>query len=233
MLKKTLIVMAVLILLLLLASRTGAAEQETYSFGNYWQTYELDGEKSPLEWLILDETDDAYLLITKYSIDANIFNHNNAYTTWSNSAMRKFLNSYFYNECFSEEEKERILLTTVKPDVNDEYKKVPQGSATKDYVFLLSAREAIQYFATNDSRIAYATPFATIGHARIIGNKWAGAYTSFATGATCWRLRTMGMDNYHACTVHENGTISMGGDILFAPHYAVRPCIWIRKGESQ
>ena len=233
MLKKILIVMAVLILLLLLTSRTGAAEQETYSFGNYWQTYELDGEKSPVEWIILDETDNAYLLITKYSVDANIFNYNDAYTTWSNSNMRQFLNSYFYNECFSEEEKERILLTTVEPDINAEYKTVEQGRATKDYVFLLSVREAEQYFISDSARIAYATPFATIGHARIIGDKWAGAYTSPVTGATCWRLRTMGIDNYHVCAVCENGSIHIGGDILFAPHYAVRPCIWIRKGELQ
>ena len=86
---------------------------------------------------------------------------------------------------------------------------------------------AISHF--NPLAIAFATSFAKIGHARIIGNRWAGAYTSPLTGATCWRLRTMGIDNYHACAVRENGSISMGGDILFAPHYAVRPCIWIRK----
>lgn len=214
-----------LIVLIMLAS---SAFCEDYIFGNYWQTYELDGEKTPLEWLILDETENTYLLITKYSVDANIFNGNDAFTTWENSIMRQFLNTYFYDECFTEEEKERILLTTVEPDVNDEYKEVQQGPITKDYVFLLSAREALQYFTTNDSRVAYATSFAIIGHARILGDKWAGAYIN-PTGATCWRLRTMGMDNYHACAVYENGTISMSGDILYAPHYAVRPCIWIRK----
>jgi hypothetical protein len=193
----------------------------------------LDGEKSPVEWIILDETDDAYLLITKYSMDASVFNQNDVFTTWENSIMRQFLNTYFYNECFSEEEKERILLTTVKPHINTDHVNVKQGIETKDYVFLLSAQEALQYFETNADRIAYATPFATIGHIREFGKYWSGAHTSPITGATCWRLRTMGWDNYHTCAVLEDGFVALHGDILYAPHYAVRPCIWVRKGELQ
>ena len=109
MIKKISIAMAVLILLLLLTSRSAAkTNPKVYEFGNYWQTYELDGEKSPVEWIILDETEDAYLLITRYSVDANIFGPNDVFTTWETSAMRSFLNSYFYDECFSEEEKDNI-----------------------------------------------------------------------------------------------------------------------------
>lgn len=230
MIKKILIVMAVLILLLLLFNRANA-EPKTYTFGNYWQTYEIDGEKSPLEWIILDESDDAYLLITKYSVDASIVNPNDFYTTWENSETRNFVNTYFYDECFTEEEKARIKLTIVEPHINPEHPAVSQGIATYDYVFLLSAEEASKYFDTNKDRIAYATDFAKIGHAREFGKLWAGAYTSPKTGATCWRLRTMGWDNCHACMVLEDGYIALHGDILHAPHYAVRPCIWVLKGE--
>lgn len=226
---KKLIVILLIILTCLCALASIGTRAETIKFGNYWQTYEVDGVKTPLEWFILDKTDDAYLLITKYSVDANIYNHNRIYTTWKNSAVRQFLNSYFYNEAFSDKEKALILSTTIMPDTNPVYKKINQGQITTDNVFILSVTEAEYYFSNNNKRIATATPFAKLGHARMFGDKWAGAYISPSTGATCWRLRTMGIDNYHVCNVRANGTISYDGDILYSPHYALRPCIWIKK----
>ena len=204
-------------------------EPRVYKFGNYWQTYEVDGAKTPLDWFIIDETEDAYLLITRYSVDANIFNPNDTFTTWENSAMREFLNTYFYDECFSEEEKAQILLTNVEPHINPDHPQVDQGPETKDYVFLLSTEEAEIYFLNNEARVALPTEFAQIGHEREFGVKWAGAFSDPITGATCWRLRTMGWDNFHACAVLEDGFIALHGDILHAPHYAVRPCIWVKK----
>lgn len=193
-------------------------------FGNYWQSYEIDGAKTPIEWIILDETEDAYLLITKYSLDANIFNYTQ-YTTWKNSQARKFLNTYFYQNAFSDEERSSILLTRIITPQNPAYPKTKQGPITQDYVFLLSVQEAAKYL---ENRVALATDFARLGHARVIGDKWAGAHTS-SYGATCWYLRTMGKDNFHVAHVETNGFIAYAGDILFAPHYAIRPCIWIKK----
>ena len=232
MIKKFLIVVIVLLLLLLLLNKTGAETKPqpiVYEFGNYWQTYEVDGEKSPLEWFILDETEEAILLITRYSVDASIYNPNDLFTTWENSTAREFLNTYFYDECFSEEEKARILLTKVEPHINIEHPDVGQGVATEDYVFLLSAEEANRYFEDDDARIAAPTPFAQLGHVREFGKYWAGAYTDPSTGACCWRLRTAGWDNYHVCAVLEDGFIALHGDILHSPHYAVRPCVWVKK----
>ena len=226
MFKKILIVMVILILLMLVFHK---AEAESYTFGNYWQTFDVEGAKTPVEWLIIDESDDAYLLISKYSLDASVFNLNDKYTTWENSIVREFLNGYFYDECFSAEEKERIRLTLVEPHINTDHPKINQGNPTWDNVFLLSAAEADKYFNNNNERIAIATGFAQLGHAREFGKYWQGAYTVPETRATCWRLRTMGWDNYHACVVLEDGFIALHGDILYSPHYAVRPCIWVLK----
>lgn len=220
------LIAAVLILLLFLLV-INIAKSETYVFGAYWQTFEPDGIKSPIEWYILDETQTSLLLISKYSLDANIFNHTE-YTTWENSQMRQFLNTYFYDNAFCEAEKARIILSPIETLPNTVYASTDQGPRTQDFVFLLSVQEVEKYFFP---RVALATGFARLGHKRIIGDKWAGAYTSPVTGATCWRLRTMGIDNLHVTNVREDGTISYSGDVLFAPHYAIRPCIWIKKDE--
>ena len=131
----------------------------------------------------------------------------------------------FYDNAFSSEEKEQIILTTVTADKNPQYKNIRQGKNTQDYVFLLSIKEAEKYFYSNNERIATSTNYAKIG-ANLYN--WSGVATS-AFGATCWRLRTMGYDNYHSCSVRFNGSISYEGDILYSPHYAIRPCIWIQK----
>ena len=221
-----------LILLIFLTMPPAQAQPAEIEFGSYWQTYEVDGEKEPLTWLIIDETEDAYLLITKYSVDANVFGLNDNYTTWENSLMREFLSTYFYQEAFSEQEKASILLTLVNPDTNLYFPKTNQGKSTKDYVFLLSLSEVEHYFPEEEQRIVTATDFARIGHWRTFGKYWRGAYTDPDTGATSWRLRTMGEDNFHVCSVREWGEFSYGGDILYAPHYAVRPCIWIKKARE-
>ena len=220
MIKKCLILLLILITILAVVI---AVKAETIEFGFYWQKNRTD--KTPLEWIVLDETEDTYLLITKYSIDASIFAHNNDYTTWENSLVRGFLNNYFYNNAFSKEEKEQIILTTVAADKNPQHKNINQGKNTQDYVFLLSILEAEKYFNSNNERIATPTNYAKIGANPY---NWSGVATS-AFGATCWRLRTMGYDNYHSCSVRFNGSISYEGDILYSPHYAIRPCIWIQK----
>ena len=220
MLKKCFILLLIVIALLVVVI---AAKAETIKFGSYWQ--KNDEVKTPLEWIVLDETEDAYLLITKYSIDAHIFAHNMDYTTWENSVVRTFLNKEFYNNAFSKEEKERIILTTVTADKNPQYKNINQGKNTKDNVFLLSIQEVEKYFYSNNECIATPTNYAKMGANPY---NWSGVATS-AFGVTCWRLRTMGYDNYHSCSVRFNGSISYEGDILYSPHYAIRPCIWIQK----
>ena len=159
-----------LLIILLILLNSIACASNIY-FGSYWQTYEIDGKKTPIEWIILDETEDAYLLISKYSLDASIFNSNRDYTTWENSYMREFLNSYFYKNAFSTKEKKRLILTTVQPHINPEYPYINQGQTTQDYIFLLSVEEVLNYLPVSNDRIAFATSFAKIGHARIIGNR--------------------------------------------------------------
>lgn len=220
MLRKCFIILLIILIIVIIVF---VSKGETVKFGSYWQ---MNREvKTPLEWIILNETENSYLLITKYSIDASIFAHNKDYTTWENSVVREFLNNNFYNHAFSEEEKERIILTTVTADKNPQHKNVNQGKDTKDYVFLLSITEAEKYFNLDKERIATSTNYAKMG---ANPEHWSGvAVSNF--GATCWRLRTMGFDNYHSCSVRFNGSISYEGDILYSPHYAIRPCIWIQK----
>lgn len=199
----------ILILLTLLPSTA-----ETLFFGRYYQTYSINGAKSPVEWLILTETDDAYFLLSKYALDANRFGSSRYPCYWANSEVRSFLNSEFLQEAFTEKEQQYILLTNTS-----------LGHPSKDYIFLLSIEEVKQYLT---DRSAYATQFARIGHLRIIGEKWGGAATT-NTGAVHWWLRNSGVDYYHAIFIAPNGTISIRGDRVSSPHFALRPALWVNK----
>ena len=68
--------------------------------------------------------------------------------------MHDWLNSEFFEEAFTPEEKDVMMLSTVTDD-ND------QAYDTADRVFLLSTWEAEIYFADNAARACSGTPFYT------------------------------------------------------------------------
>lgn len=96
---------------------------------------------------MLAEKDGKALLISKYCLNCRPFHddRHEASVTWENSSLRSWLNTIFYDNAFSEEEKERIIATTVETDKNPSFETDPSGDTT-NRVFLLSAVEANHYF---------------------------------------------------------------------------------------
>ena len=86
---------------------------------------------------------------------------------------------------------------------NTEYPDVPKGNDVTDYVFLLSAQEAEQYFADETARIA----------------QYNGENES-------WYLRTVGLNTESTAFVRAQGVINLAGATNDA-EYGVRPAIWI------
>ncbi len=85
-------------------------------FGKYEQDNDLSNGPEDIEWVVLSENDTEILLLSKYIIDEidycfdtgskSISKYN---APWDVSYLRDWLNNYFYNNAFSDSEKEMII----------------------------------------------------------------------------------------------------------------------------
>ncbi len=107
----------------------------------------------PIEWIVLDKQDKKALLMTKYIIDCKAFDYvdienidsisaseKSKYKdiTWESSSLRKWLNTDFYNECFTKNEQSKIVETLL------------DDTKTNDKAFCLSEQEYKKYFDNNN-----------------------------------------------------------------------------------
>ena len=123
--------------------------------GNYEQDCYDDDGKEGIEWVVVDVQGNHALLCTAYVIDCKPYNDEKGETSWGASSIREWLNGEFYQDAFTDVEKECILETVVKNDISQqpsENKWEPVGSVdTKDKIFLLSYAEVTEYFAYADT----------------------------------------------------------------------------------
>ncbi|SFR88945.1 DUF6273 domain-containing protein [Anaeromicropila populeti] len=96
------------------------------------------------EWIIIDKQDNQALLIKKQNISSIAYNNILKDITWEESSLRKYLNSKFINETFSQEEQKNIILKNISNKNNDIYGTYG-GDETQDYVFVLDIDEAKKY----------------------------------------------------------------------------------------
>ncbi len=182
-------------------------------YGSYEQDNNTSNGKEPIEWLVLDAQPDKVLLISKDALESRQFNDYHAYVTWQFSTMRRWLNSDFYRDAFSEAEKLAVVSTEIRTEALSKNNSVA-GDNTLDYVFLLSTAEAEQYFASNEARKCGMTSYASL-HA--------------ATDQTKWWLRTSGTKNDSACFVDNAGGVHSSGDAVTRTGMCVRPAVWISR----
>lgn len=186
-------------------------ESRKFIFGSYYQ--ESGEVRSPIEWIVLEENGDTALLISKYALDCKPYNSENIDTTWQTSAIRKWLNTEFINQAFSDTERKKIQKTAVTVSDNSVYK-INGGNATEDEIFLLSIEEAEKYFPSDEARICEPTEYALFNGAKACGGCW-------------WSLRSSGHDrSYNAC-VSAVGAINTYGSGVCSPITCVRPALRI------
>ena len=116
--------------------------------------------ENPIEWIVIDreESEKKLLLFSKYCVDyceyskSGISNYNR-YSNYENSFIRTWLKK-FYDSCFNDIEKQRILNTNVKTIFYDNIEFIARGGhlfntqeerITKDELFLLSSEEYKKY----------------------------------------------------------------------------------------
>lgn len=181
-----------------------------YRLGEYEQSAiydkeELVGwEKEPIEWVPVDKKDGKYLLVTRHVIDyRRLSTEPGRSVHWSQSELRRWLNDEFYNQVFTDKEKEMIC------DFTD------SELGTTDKVFLLSIEEADMLYG--DDLYVLGTDYANHkgfddeDMGSLVGNTWFHY----------WMTRTCDNDfNYLI-----SGTAQWGGGRYELA--GIRPAIWV------
>ena len=175
-------------------------------FGSYEQNDKDDGTE-PIKWKVIDRDDDYLLLFSVYTLDYQRYHEIQDRTTWADSDIRQWLNEDFFEEAFSEEEREKIVPVT---NENDDYR---GGEDTDDLVFLLSISQ-IQCLGSAKSMITSPTTYAAnkgAAHNRN-GNGWYWLRTATAKAKASFVAGVGGFDV-------KGYPITYGGGI--------RPAIWV------
>ena len=112
------------------------------NFGSYPQTDVSNDKKDSINWIVLKIENNKALLLSMRILDDKGYEKINAGKpySWSNSEIRKWLNSEFFDIAFSNEEKQVILKTKNDDNGWDEI--------IEDMVFLLSEKEVKQYICS-------------------------------------------------------------------------------------
>lgn len=190
-------------------------------FGKYEQDDNTENGEEPIDWIILDRSGDKVLLLSLYVLEISDYGSN---SKWEDSKVREWLNGSFLETAFSQDERSRIVRTTILPSNSPRYNTDP-GNATEDSIFILSLDEVLKYFS--DSLAYTRTPYAE----RIFQEK-VKLWSSSDQGHV-W-LRTPGAKtNIDTTIIYSSSSgysISYYGDYVTKKHGGIRPAIWVNEG---
>ena len=188
---------------------------DIYTFGSYEQDNDSSNGQEDIEWLVLSKKGTRILVISKYALDYKRYDDLDFDITWESCALREWLNKDFVDAAFSAEEKAMIPVTTVPADKNPEYGTDP-GNETQDRVFLLSVKEAKEYFTSESERACEPTAYAIANSTVEISDHY-------------WWLRSPGYIQNYAAIVggFHTGEINERGSFPTDDRIAVRPAMWI------
>jgi hypothetical protein len=173
---------------------------DPFSYGAY--------EGKPLKWEVLEVNDENVLLLTKDCIAKRAYHSERLDITWEYCALRQWLNDDFYNDAFTNEQKERILKTAIKNPDNAKFG-VSGGNDTEDRIFLLGLDEAEQYFSNDNECVA-----------------------TYQGNPTMWWLRSPGWRSYDASVVYERGQIINQGNYVNYGDVGVRPALRLLNNQN-
>ena len=210
---------------------------DTINFGTYEQDNDASNGKENIEWSVISKKGDKILIISKYALDSQKYDDsdngipaNHIPATWEKCSLRKWLNKTFLNDAFSEDEQKTIVMTKVNADKNPNYDSADPGNATKDKIFILSVKEAEEYYITDESRMcaptAYAMELAFSPDLFTSDN-----YKTESGESTCmWWLRSPGPNQFYATGVGYDGSIdycTMANLSVHIVDMAIRPALWL------
>ena len=217
-------------------------------------TYEQDGDaetEDPICWDVLDKDGDAVLLISHDVIAYQRFSDSRKCVIWEDSEIRTWLNQEFYAEAFDETEQASIRETTLENpstvgfaahvDPSGDVQVRESRPDTKDKIFLLSWKEAEQYYGNR------LTDASGLGRrpSRAVLQKRKAIFTDLiieelpamypysrhlpdGTERLPWMLRSTGMKDYNILVIGYEGK----WDQDYPDSYnGVRPVMWVDVGD--
>ena len=217
-------------------------------------TYEQDGDaetEDPICWDVLDKDGDAVLLISYDVIAYQRFSDSRKCVIWEDSEIRTWLNQEFYAEAFDETEQASIRETTLENpstvgfaahvDPSGDVQVRESRPDTKDKIFLLSWKEAEQYYGNRltDASILGRRPSRAVLQKRkaiftdLIIEELPAMYPYSrhlpdGTERLPWMLRSTGMKDYTILVIGYEGK----WDQDYPDSYnGVRPAMWVNVGD--
>ena len=217
-------------------------------------TYEQDGDaetEDPICWDVLDKDGDAMLLISHDVIAYQRFSDSLKCVIWEDSQIRSWLNEEFYAAAFDEAEQASIRETTLENpstvgfaahvDPSGDVQVRESRPDTKDKIFLLSWKEAEQYYGNRltDASILGRKPSRAVLQKRkaiftdLIIEELPAMYPYSrhlpdGTERLPWMLRSTGMKNYTIFVIGYEGK----WDQDYPDSYnGVRPVMWVNVGD--
>ena len=217
-------------------------------------TYEQDGDaetEDPICWDVLDKDGDAVLLISYDVIAYQRFSDSRKCVIWEDSEIRTWLNQEFYAEAFDEEEQTSIRETTLENpstvgfaahvDPSGDVQVRESRPDTKDKIFLLSWKEAEQYYGNRltDASVLGRRPSRAVLQKRkaiftdLIIEELPAMYPYSrhlpdGTERLSWMLRSTGMKDYTIFVIGYEGK----WDQDYPDSYnGVRPVMWVNVGD--
>ena len=190
-------------------------EGDIFTMGRYPQG--ANGEIMSVKWRVLDIQGKKALLISEDLLDYIPYNDTKSSVTWQKCSLRRWLNSYFINTAFTDDEQKLIVSVNISNPDNDEYG-VNGGNDTKDRIFVLSIDEALSYFSSDGDRIAYSTKYT---HSK---GKDSNQRSDW------WILRSPGSKSSRAASITDKGKLDADGNEVNHAGIAVRPALWLNMG---
>ena len=204
------------------------------TFGSYIKKKK---KKSPIEWIVVEDNGNEMILLSKYILDTIAYDENGEAGEWADCSLRTWLNDTFYNEAFTDDEKNKIVISSNKNPDNDFYEEeiVRGGADTEDKVYILDHNEICKYFNVDKSNKK------SFGYEA--GNDITASATEYAknttfrgdnlfvdeNGKAFFWIRTPGHYSNMASYVDTDGNITMYGYTVESGIIGVRPVVKIKK----
>ena len=105
-------------------------------------------KKFPLKWQVLKVENSKAFVVCKEILCNRKFDTDDKYNVWNDTDLRNWLNTIFIERAFNDEEKEKILTTSIITELDREGETI-LSDETQDKIFILSTRELWNYLPKN------------------------------------------------------------------------------------
>lgn len=202
-------------------------ENDVIFFGKFEIDGNFENGLEDIPWTVMKITsDNKVLLMPTMSLIEMPWSEEKGYVSWGNSTVREYLNGYFYDNYFTDEEKEYICIQQNDPD---EYEAMLGAVPSDDKIFILNQDELFSYYPAKEKLKIYSTGaiWSSIDNS-ISSISINDRYKEYPYWTRNAFLSYYGEDygwDYEQGLVEEDGTLSWYDGTN--SYYGVRPALFV------